>query len=151
MNIIFSCYCRIFQTALKIALPFLPYRDPGIIPQIKDIPSVLKEKGLQHPLIVTDRTIRGLGLTEGLTEVLQGENIPYALYDGVVANPTTDNVEEALLLYQKDRCDCLIAFGGGTTNYSLSAASGLFQSVVGTALLILSNSLSRKLSSTSLF
>lgn len=114
MNIIFSCYCRIFQTALKIALPFLPYRDPGIIPQIKDIPSVLKEKGLQHPLIVTDRTIRGLGLTEELTEVLKGENIPYALYDGVVANPTTDNVEEALLLYRKDCCDCLIAFGGGS-------------------------------------
>ena len=44
-----------------------------------------------------------------------------------------------------------MAFGGGITNYSLSAASGLFQSVVGTILLVVSNKLARKLSDTSLF
>lgn len=60
--------------------------------------------------------------------------------------PSTYNVADTVYTYTYR-----MAFGGGTTNYSLSAASGLFQSVVGTALLILSNSLSRKLSSTSLF
>ena len=40
---------------------------------------------------------------------------------------------------------------GSATDYSLSAASGLFQSVVGTVLLIGSNALSRKMTDSSLF
>lgn len=43
-----------------------------------------------------------------------------------------------------------MAFSAGS-NYSLSAASGLFQSIVGTALLIGSNALSRKTTDSSLF
>lgn len=60
--------------------------------------------------------------------------------------PSTYNVADTVYTYTYR-----MAFSAGATNYSLSAASGLFQSVVGTALLILSNSLSRKLSDTSLF
>lgn len=60
--------------------------------------------------------------------------------------PSTYNVADTVYTYTYR-----MAFSSGATNYSLSAASGLFQSVVGTALLILSNSLSRKLSDTSLF
>lgn len=60
--------------------------------------------------------------------------------------PSTYNVADTVYTYTYR-----MAFSAGATNYSLSAASGLFQSVVGTALLIISNSLSRKLSDTSLF
>lgn len=60
--------------------------------------------------------------------------------------PSTLNVADTVYTYTYR-----MAFGGGITNYSLSAASGLFQSVVGTALLILSNTLAKKLSDTSLF
>lgn len=60
--------------------------------------------------------------------------------------PSTYNVADTIYTYTYR-----MAFGGGLTNYSLSAASGLFQSVVGTILLVVSNSLSRKLSNTSLF
>ncbi len=60
--------------------------------------------------------------------------------------PSTYNVADTVFTYTYR-----MAFSGGATNYSLSAASGLFQSVVGTFLLILSNTLSKKLSDTSLF
>lgn len=60
--------------------------------------------------------------------------------------PSTYNVADTVYTYTYR-----MAFGGGITNYSLSAASGLFQSVVGTILLVVSNKLSRKLSDTSLF
>ncbi|MGN0806499.1 MAG: iron-containing alcohol dehydrogenase [Candidatus Coproplasma sp.] len=114
MNVFKAAYCRIFQLALKIALPFLPYRDPKIIEKIPMIPQVLKDNNRQKPLIVTDKTIRSLSLTEGLENALNDSDIAYAIYDGVVANPTTENVAEALEIYKSNGCDCLIAIGGGS-------------------------------------
>jgi ABC-type polysaccharide transport system permease subunit len=60
--------------------------------------------------------------------------------------PSTYDVADTIYTYTYR-----LAFGSGTTNYSLSAASGLFQSVVGTVLLLGSNALSKKFSDTSLF
>ncbi len=114
MNIFRRIYCRTFQIVLKLALPFLPYRDPEIIEHIEGIADVLKENGKSKPLIVTDKTIRALGLTKGLENSLTESGYNYAIYDGVVANPTTDNVAEALNEYKQSGCDCLIAFGGGS-------------------------------------
>lgn len=114
MNIFKKAYCRIFQGVLKIALPFLPYKDPKIIEKIAGIAGVLKSKGKRHPLIVTDATIKGLGLTADLEKSLTDSGLEYSTYDGVVANPTTDNVDVALAIYKTDGCDCLIAFGGGS-------------------------------------
>ena len=107
-------YCRIFQATLNMALPFLRYKDPKIIEKIEDVPAVLKENGKIKPLIVTGKTIRSLGLTLPLEEKLIAEELSYAVFDGVVANPTTDNVLSALSLYKESGCDCLIAFGGGS-------------------------------------
>ncbi len=59
--------------------------------------------------------------------------------------PSTYNVADTVYTYTYR-----MAFTSGA-NYSLSAASGLFQSVVGTVLLISSNALSKKLGDTSLF
>ncbi len=59
--------------------------------------------------------------------------------------PATYNVSDVLYTYTYR-----MAFTG-TPNYGLSAASGLFQSLIGTTLLLLSNTLSRKVAKTSLF
>jgi len=62
-------------------------------------------------------------------------------YDNILLlyMPSTYSVSDTVFTYTYRQ-----AFGGGSSNYSLSAASGLFQSVVGTVLLLLSNALSRK-------
>ena len=114
MNVFKAIYCRIFQTVLKIALPLLPYKDPEILQKISDIPFALKINGKKKPLIVTDKTINKLGLLSGLENSLKTANVDYAVYDGVVANPTTENADQALKLYKEEGCDCLIAFGGGS-------------------------------------
>ena len=59
--------------------------------------------------------------------------------------PSTYEVADTIYTYTYR-----MAFGSAT-DYSLSAASGLFQSVVGTVLLIGSNALSRKMTDSSLF
>ncbi len=116
MNIFKKLYCRTFQTVLKIAIPILPYREPEIIEDdTKGIPAVLSKNNRKHPLIVTDPGIKKNGITDLLEETLKKANVPYSMYDKVVANPTTKNVEEALSVYKADGCDCLIGIGGGSS------------------------------------
>ena len=113
-NIFKRLYCRIFQTALKLALPLMPYKNPEIIAKSTDVPAVLQAKGKSHPMVVTGKTVRGLGLTLPLENALKEAGLACTVYDGAVANPTTDNAEEAYQLFVKEGCDCLIGFGGGS-------------------------------------
>lgn len=115
MNPLRKMYCRTFQTAFKIALPFLPYRKPEVIGSVKTIPDIMKKKRRTSVLIITDKGIRNLGLTKRLEKALSDSQIPFTVYDGTVANPTTINVAEALDLYLENRCDAIIGFGGGSS------------------------------------
>ncbi len=69
-------------------------------------------------------------------------------YDNILLlyMPSTYSVSDTVYTYTYR-----MAFGGGATNYSLSSASGLFQSLVSTILLVGSNALARKTSGTGLF
>ncbi len=115
MNPLRKAYCRTFQTVLWLALPFLPYREPEILDSVDEVPGLLAREGAAHPLIVTDKAIHGLGLIDPLKAALDARGIPFAVYDGTVANPTVDNVEEARALYLERGCDSIVAFGGGSS------------------------------------
>ena len=115
MFILKKVYCRIFQKIFRIALPLLPYREPEILESIELIPETVKKNGCKKPIIVTDKGIVNLGLIDSLVEALKKSEIPFTIYDKTVPNPTTDNVAEAYDLYKKENCDCLIAFGGGSS------------------------------------
>lgn len=115
MNYIKKIYCRTFQTAFKVAIPFLPYRKPKILGSVKAIPEVLLKKKCSSVLIITDSGLTALGVTKRLEQTLRHAHISYILYDKTVANPTTDNVQEALSLYQEHSCNAIIGFGGGSS------------------------------------
>lgn len=115
MNRIKKIYCRTFQTAFRIAIPLLPYRKPKILGSVKAIPELLQKKKCSSVLIITDPGLTKLGLTKRLEKTLSASDIPYILYDKTVANPTTDNVQEALSLYQENICNAIIGFGGGSS------------------------------------
>lgn len=108
-------YCRIFQTGLKVAIPFLPYRTPKISGSVKAIPEIIRKQRCSNVLIVTDPGITILGLTKRLEKVLSDNAIPYTIYDKTVVNPTTANVDEAATLYLEHRCNAIIGFGGGSS------------------------------------
>ena len=115
MNRLKKLYCRTFQTAFKLALPFLPYHKPQIVGSVKELPDVIRGNGKTSVLIITDSVIRGLGLTARLERTLSKNEIPFTVYDKTVANPTTVNVEEALEIYHEQSCDVIIGFGGGSS------------------------------------
>ena len=115
MNPLKKAYCRTFQSVLKAALPFLPYRKPEIIHSVHGIPQTLEKKKCDHVLIITDAGIISHGLITRLEDTLDQHFIPYVIYDGTVANPTTTNVNEALALYHEYDCNAIIGFGGGSS------------------------------------
>ena len=115
MNTLRKIYCRAFQKAFHIAIPFLPYRKPKIAGSVKELPEIIMRHKCTHVLIITDGGIMKLGLTRRLEKALKEAGIPYTIYDKTVANPTTVNVREALDFYHKEGCDAIIGFGGGSS------------------------------------
>ncbi len=64
--------------------------------------------------IVSDKNIKKLHLMEQLLHQLEAQNCKYIVYDKVEPNPTIDNIEDALKLYNDSECYNIIAFGGGS-------------------------------------
>lgn len=115
MNIVSKACCRIYQLCFHLALPLMPYRTPEIRHSITDVVKILNEHNARSVLLVTDRGLRKGGSTAALEELLENSGIRCAVYDKTNANPTVHNVEEARELYIKENCECLIAFGGGSS------------------------------------
>lgn len=115
MNIASKAFCRIFQTAFRMALPVLPYREPKIVGACSKLDKVFKKENITSVLIVTDKGTVDNDLVLPLEAVLKDNHINYAVYDKTQPNPTVNNVEEALQVYRNNNCDALIAIGGGSS------------------------------------
>ena len=115
MNQVRKIYCRAFQTVFKIALPVLPYRKPKLAGSVKALPEIIEKNNCSRVLIITDPGIQKLRLTARLERALKDAGMFYRIYGKTCANPTTDNVYEALELYQENACDAIIGFGGGSS------------------------------------
>ncbi|MBQ3542982.1 MAG: iron-containing alcohol dehydrogenase [Oscillospiraceae bacterium] len=115
MNIFAKIYCRIFQTAFRMALPVLPYREPEIIRSCAEIGKVAKKEKISSVLIVTDKGIVNNGLVDPVEAALQASGVSYCIYADTQPNPTVQNVEDALQVYHVNHCDALIAVGGGSS------------------------------------
>lgn len=112
-----KCYYRINQKILKIGLCFMNWKEPTLLSgegSINKLPPLIKEKGLNKVLIVTDKGLMNLHLLDSLFEGLKKEQIEYVIYDNVQPNPTIDNVEECKDVYLNNNCQGIIAFGGGS-------------------------------------
>ncbi len=72
------------------------------------------KRGLQKALIVTDETIRSLGVVTQIEQALSQSGIAYSIYDGVATEPVVEFVEAGLEMYRDDGCDFLLAVGGGS-------------------------------------
>lgn len=115
-------FCRMNHKFINSLMPILPYRQPEILENMQDVIHVLKKENIQSVLLVTDKGIRGLGLTTQLEQLLGEHQIACAVYDDTQANPTTANVDEAKALYLQNHCEALISFGGGS---SMDCAKGV--------------------------
>lgn len=110
-------YCRIYQAVFKIGMYFIPWGMPETLEgagAVKQLPRLIKEKGFNKVLVVTDKVLMGLGLPKGMLDAIDEAGIEYVIYDGVQPNPTDRNVNEGLKLFKENGCQAMVAFGGGS-------------------------------------
>ncbi|WP_459930320.1 iron-containing alcohol dehydrogenase [Desulfosporosinus burensis] len=113
----YKLYCRIYQSVFKLVSYLLPWRKPELTQganSLKKLPKLIKSKGINSVLIVTDKIIASLGLLDELLKGLSDEGVDFVVYDKTVPNPTIDNIEEALQMYKANNCQGIVAFGGGS-------------------------------------
>ena len=75
MNTLKKAYCRVFQQAFHIAIPFLPYRKPKRLFHMEELAALLEKKKISSVLLVTDSFIHSSGLTKNLEQELADKNI----------------------------------------------------------------------------
>ena len=114
MNKAYAFFCRAYQTVFRAALPILPYREPVQLDGLASIVPLLTEKEISSVLLVTDASVRALGLTGGLEDALKAASVACAVYDKTVPNPTIANIEEGRALYLSAHAQAIIAVGGGS-------------------------------------
>jgi len=68
--------------------------------------------GITRPLIVTDQGVKAAGVLQKGLDALG--SMPHAVFDQTPSNPTEAAVRAAAAIYQEQRCDGLIAVGGGS-------------------------------------
>ncbi|WP_438288345.1 lactaldehyde reductase [Edwardsiella tarda] len=81
---------------------------------IAELPGEIQRRGYRKALIVTDRTLVACGAVARVTDHLDRAGLPYALFDGVVSNPTIRVVQQGLTVFRECGADYLIAIGGGS-------------------------------------
>ena len=79
---------------------------------VQQLPAQCQRVGITRPLIVTDAGVRAAGVLQPVIDALQG--LPHAVFDGTPPNPTEAAVRAATEIYRRERCDGLIAVGGGS-------------------------------------
>ncbi|MDP6043181.1 MAG: iron-containing alcohol dehydrogenase [Dehalococcoidales bacterium] len=65
-------------------------------------------------LMVTDQVLVKLGALDGIKQALQKSGVAFAIFDSIFTEPAVDFVAEGLKAYRENRCDFLLAFGGGS-------------------------------------
>jgi hypothetical protein len=68
--------------------------------------------GITRPLIVTDPGVKAAGVLQKALDALPG--LSAAVFDQTPSNPTEAAVRAAVEIYKANRCDGLIAVGGGS-------------------------------------
>ena len=73
-----------------------------------------KARGFKKALIVTDADLVKFGVVKKITDLLDKNNMAYAIYDKVKANPSVTVVKEGVEAFKKASADYMIAIGGGS-------------------------------------
>lgn len=81
---------------------------------IESIVPEFQQRGFGKAAVITDKGLIEHGIATKVTELLDKAAIAYALYEGIVPNPTIQNVKDGVAFVKEAEADCLIAIGGGS-------------------------------------
>ncbi len=118
MNVFQKLWYRTYQKTIYAVSPFLNWRQPQLLKfdrGIADLPKFIKDKGYDSVLLVTDPMLMQLKMPQPIIDNCGEVGLHCALFSEVCPNPTIDIVEQALQMYKGEKCQCIIALGGGSS------------------------------------
>lgn len=78
------------------------------------LPEWARREGVRRPLLLSDAGLTATGLLARVADSLRQAGIEPVCHDDVDANPTVRHVHAAAQRWHENRCDALIALGGGS-------------------------------------
>ena len=91
---------------------------------VRVLPAELAACGITRPLVITDQGLVKCGMLARVSETLAGKN-DVVIFDETPENPTVAGVHQAFELYQREKCDGVVALGGGSVIDSAKAVAVL--------------------------
>ena len=82
--------------------------------RIDDLSLACKELNILNPLFVTDKDLVSLPMTVEIITNLKNSFSKLDIFSDFTGNPTGKNITEGVKIYNKNSCDGVIAFGGGS-------------------------------------
>ena len=82
--------------------------------RIQELGEVCLALNIKNPLLVTDKGLAGLDITDNAVNILKSSGFEGRVFSDVDPNPNEINLEAGIIDYQKGNHDGVIAFGGGS-------------------------------------
>ncbi|MCB9994629.1 MAG: iron-containing alcohol dehydrogenase [Hyphomicrobiaceae bacterium] len=82
--------------------------------RISELADACKAAGITRPLLVTDRGLASLPITQNALDILEKAGLGRAMFSEVDPNPNELNLEAGLKVYWDGHHDGVVAFGGGS-------------------------------------
>lgn len=82
--------------------------------RIKELADHCKALGIKKPLLVTDRGLAPMPITQNALDILEAAGLGRALFADVDSNPTDVNLDAGVQAFKAGGHDGVIAFGGGS-------------------------------------
>jgi alcohol dehydrogenase len=111
-------FFRVWQFLLKLSTPLLFFRTPKLFTgpgSSLQLCEHIAGTGVKSLLVVTDAMLVKIGLLKPLLEKLGALGVKVTVYDGVLPNPTIEQIENGLALLKKESCTAILAIGGGSS------------------------------------
>ena len=82
--------------------------------RIKELPQACATAGIKNPLLVTDRGLAALPVTQSTLDIMEAAGLGRAMFSEVDPNPNELNLDAGVAAYIAGGHDGVIAFGGGS-------------------------------------
>jgi alcohol dehydrogenase class IV len=82
--------------------------------RIKELADHCKALGIKNPLLITDRGLAPMPITQNALDILDAAGLGRALFADVDSNPTDVNLDAGVKAFKAGGHDGVIAFGGGS-------------------------------------
>lgn len=81
---------------------------------IQEVANEAKMRGFKKALVVTDKDLLKFDVATKVTAILDEAELSYEIFDGIVPNPSIEDVQAGVKACQAAEADYIVAIGGGS-------------------------------------